>query len=167
MDLDVRYDIDKNLATLGGSSLVFHCHHYNATLQRTIEEGLGLEAFDLLAAAAQETVRYQLRQLVGDARGGEVLGAAETLFARGGFGTLELSRLDSRGGEVVCGSSHYALSWLAKFGERTTPACSFVAGYIGGALLVAHDLVVERVRVVETECLARGDAGCRFRAEVR
>ncbi len=167
MDLDVSYDLDRNVAQLGGSSLVFHCHHYNATLQRTIEEGLGEPAFELLAAAAQEATRAQLQALAGETRGPAVLEVAATLFARAGFGTLDLSRLSPQGGEAFCGSSHYALCWLAKFGERTTPACSFAAGYLGAALQVAHDLAPERVRVVETECMARGDARCHFALEVR
>jgi hypothetical protein len=167
MDLDVRFDIDSNTAMLGGSSLVFHCHHYNAQLQKTIEEGLGDAAHELLAVAGQEAARFQLQKIAGETRGKDVLTTAAELFRRAGFGTLQAEALTAQGGHVICPSSHYALGWLAKFGERDRPSCQFVSGYVAASVIAAWGYVPERVRVVESACQAMGDAHCRFDVEVR
>ena len=50
----VNFDPTTNVATLGGQALVFHCHHYNSILQKTIEQGLGEEANHLLTLAWPE-----------------------------------------------------------------------------------------------------------------
>ena len=167
MDFDVRFDLEKNEAVLGESHLVFHCHYYNNTLQKVIEEGLGDDASALLTAAAQEAARMQLQTIAKERQGPEVLDAAKTLFCRAGFGTLDFSSVTARGGHVICPHSHYALGWLSHFGERETPVCEFVAGYVGASLIAAHHLLPERVVVKETECQAMGHAQCRFDVEVR
>jgi hypothetical protein len=162
----VEFDPTTNVATLGGRPLVFHCHHYNSILQKTIEQGLGEEADRLLTTAAQEAVQLQLTALAraGDRDG--VLETAASVFSELGFGRLDFTDLGESGGTVTSPSSHYALSWLAKFGERTTPACQFTAGFIAAAAGVAFDLDPERVRVRESRCQAQGSAVCRFDVEV-
>lgn len=162
----VDFDPATNVATLGGQALVFHCHHYNSTLQKTIEDGLGEEADYLLTIAAQEPVRRHLAALsrTGDRDG--VLDTAAGVFSELGFGRLDFTTLTRSGGTVAAPSSHYALSWLAKFGERTTPACQFTAGFIAAAASVAFGLPPERVRVRESRCQAQGSAACHFDVEV-
>ena len=164
---DITFDIDTNVAVLGGTSLVFHCHHYNATLQRTIEETLGDDAFELLAVAAQECVRRQLDELRGDRDAADVVRLGQELFKTAGFGVLDVSQLGAYGGQVVCPSSHYALGWLAKFGERDTPACEFVSGFVGAIACAAWGHPPERVKIVESRCAAMGHEDCRFDVEVR
>jgi hypothetical protein len=162
----VNFDPNTNVATLGGRALVFHCHHYNSILQKTIEQGLGEEASHLLTVAAQEAVRPQLAALSrpGDRDG--VLETAASVFSELGFGRLDFTALTGCGGTVTAPSSHYALSWLAKFGERMTPACQFTAGFIAAAASVAFDLEPERVRVRESDCQAQGSTACHFDVEV-
>lgn len=162
----VHFDPTTNVATLGGQALVFHCHHYNSILQKTIEDGLGEEANHLLAIAAQEPVRRHLAALsrTGDRDG--VLDTAASVFSELGFGRLDFTALTRSGGAVTSPSSHYALSWLAKFGERVMPACQFTAGFIAAAASVAFDLPPERVRVRESGCQAQGNAACHFEVEV-
>lgn len=169
---DIAFDIDANVATLGGRSLVFHCHHYNATLQKTIEETLGDDANELLTVAAQEVVRKQLDELRGDRSAGgmdaaDVVRLGQELFKMAGFGVLDASQLGGYGGTVVCPSSHYALGWLAKFGERDTPACEFVTGFVGAVVCTAWGHAPERVKVVESRCAAMGHERCQFDVEVR
>jgi V4R domain len=162
----VDFDPKTNLATLGGRALVFHCHHYNSILQQTIEQGLGEEANHLLSIAAQEAVRLQLPALSRSGDRARVLETAASVFSELGFGRLDFSALSESGGIVSAPTSHYALSWLAKFGERTTPACPFTAGFIAAAVSVAFDLEPERVRVRETGCQAQGRSVCHFDVEV-
>ncbi len=167
MGAPIQFDAAANVATLGGHSMVFHCHHYNSTLQRTIEENMGAEAFQVLTVAAQEAARKQLKQLVApSASPREALSQAAALFAELGFGTLDFSGLGPRGGVVVSPSSHYGMSWLVKFGERKHAACEFPAGYVTAAVIVAFHVEPERVWARETSCVACGAPACRFEVEV-
>jgi len=167
MGVAIQFDAATNVATLSGQAMVFHCHHYNSTLQRTIEEGMGAEAFHLLTIAAQEAARKQLKQLVSSGTSPkEAFSQAAALFAELGFGSLDFSGLGPRGGVVISPSSHYGMSWLVKFGERKDPACEFPAGYVAAAVMVAFHLEPERVRVREASCVACGAPACRFEVEV-
>jgi predicted hydrocarbon binding protein len=163
----ISFDAATNTATLGNQPLVFHCHHYNCALQRAIEEGLGADAPRVLTAAAKETVRLQLAALKkpgDDARA--VVSSAEKLFAELGFGKLDATRLSARGGQADVAASHYAMGWVAKYGERSTPTCYFVAGYLAATVCVAWDLAPERVRVTESGCYACKAERCTFQVEV-
>ncbi|MEW5850605.1 MAG: 4-vinyl reductase [Myxococcota bacterium] len=162
-----EFDAKTNVAMLGGQSMVFHCHHYNTALQRAVEGGLGAAAPDVLTVAAQESARLQLSALASKGSGPqERLAHADKLFAELGFGRLDFSEAGARGGTVKVSNSHYAMGWVSKYGERDTPTCHFVSGFIGGALAVAHNLAPERIVVTETRCLATGHPACRFKVEV-
>ncbi|MBX3272162.1 MAG: hypothetical protein KF729_17990 [Sandaracinaceae bacterium] len=163
--IEIAHDADSNTALLGGQPLVFHCHFYNCALQEAIEAGLGEDAGDVQRAAAQEAVRLSLAELGGP--GAEVLGRASALFRQLGFGTLDLAGVGPRGGLAYSPSSHYAMGWVATRGTRPTPACAFVEGFVAAAVIVAHGLTPERVRVREAECFACGAERCAFRVEVR
>jgi hypothetical protein len=159
------FDAQRGLATLGGQSLVFHCHFYNCALQRAIESGLGDEARVLLRDAAIPPVRKQLLDLVGsDIERALQLGPE--LFCQLGFGTVDLAGVGAKGGTAVVLASHYAMGWVVVHGRRQEPACRFVEGFIAATLSVAYDLAPDRVRVQETECYACEAESCRFSVEV-
>ena len=57
---EARFDAERNITTLGGRRIVFHCHHYNVFLQRTIDEALGKDAALVQRLAAKESARAML-----------------------------------------------------------------------------------------------------------
>jgi predicted hydrocarbon binding protein len=166
MTSDIHSDPATNVALCGGQSMVFHCHFYNCALEEAIERGLGADATRVQEQAARAAVKSQLSALAAGSSGEPVYRRAAELFARFGFGTLDCSELGAKGGVVRVPHSHYAMGWVATRGERSTPACAFVTGFIAATAIVAHGLDSERVRATEIECFARGDASCAFRVEV-
>jgi hypothetical protein len=161
----IQYDQGRNVAVLGGQSLVFHCHYYNCALQKAIEDGLGPAAREVLRDAAAEPVRQQIAALCGDACERAPAIAAE-LFAQLGFGMLDLSGVTAAGGQATVRASHYAMGWVAAQGDRHEPVCRFVEGFIAGAVAAAFDRPVAAVGVVESLCYACGEQDCRFDVEV-
>lgn len=162
----VEGDLDRSTASLGGQPLVFHCHFYNCALQAAIEEGLGAAAADVQRSAAQGAVRAQLAALRAAGESEDVFALGAKIFAQLGFGTLDTSGVTPRGGRVTVGASHYGMGWVAIYGERATPACAFVEGYIGAIVGEAYRLPAERVRVREATCYACGATACTFDVEV-
>lgn len=172
IDTAPKFDAAANVATLGGQSMVFHCHFYNCALQEAIEEGLGDDADEVQILAAQEAVRLQLQEL--SVRGGSsakssaaLLETGRTIFKQLGFGTLDLDDVAEHGGTARVPHSHYAMGWIATRGERTTPACAFVSGFVGAVVSVAYGISPERIRVRETDCFACGGTSCSFKVDVR
>src|SRR5262249_48726267 len=95
-----RADLDRSILTLGGRRIVFHWHHYNVFLQRTIEEGLRERAPALLTAAAVEAARAVLGGLEAERAAGspaEILARAAEIFADSGFGRADVSALGAQG----------------------------------------------------------------------
>ena len=164
-----KADLERGITTLGGRRLVFHCHHYNVFLQRTIEDALQERAPGLLVAAGMEAGRSMLEGIEREARSAgpaDALRRAADTFAAQGFGRLDVSLLGEGGGEAWLDHSHYAVGWLSRWGKRPTPGCFFVAGYLAGAVAVACGLAPERVTSREITCVAAGDERCAFRVEV-
>ncbi|MRG98015.1 4-vinyl reductase [Polyangium spumosum] len=164
-----KADLERGVSTLGGRRLVFHCHHYNVFLQRTIEDALQERAPGLLVAAGMEAARAMLQGLEAEAASAspaEALRRAADTFAAQGFGRLDVGLLGAGGGEVTVAPSHYAVGWVSRWGKRPTPACFFVAGFLGGVVAAAYRLAPERITSRECTCVAAGDERCSFRVEV-
>ncbi|MFT3765197.1 MAG: hypothetical protein QM820_06730 [Minicystis sp.] len=159
-------DLDRSIVTLGGRRLVFHCHHYNVFLQRSIEDGLGERAPALLTNAAMEAARGALVGLDPAGSPAAVIARAAAILADQGFGRADVTALGPWGGTAVMDRSHYAVGWLAKWGRRATPCCFFPAGWLAGAVAVAGGHTPERVAVREVSCLAAGAERCSFLVEV-
>ena len=167
MPFTYRSDLDASETHLGDASMVFHCHFYNCQLQEAVERGMGNRAAPMLVDAARDVVAPQLRSLVEGGDAAATLTQAEQLFGELGFGQLSLAGLTADGGSALCPHSHYAMGWVATRGQRDTPCCHFVTGFIAGALAVAHGIPEDAVTVRETGCFAMGAERCRFDVEVQ
>lgn len=157
----IRFDSERNLITLGGRRLVFHCHHYNLFLQQTVADALGADAKAIQESAAAEATRELLQGIFGSDPGttesqdlGNRLRVAQQLFMSLGFGNPDLSAFGKDGGRIVLRTSHYAMGRRAKWGAATAPVCHFAVGYWVGALAAAAGLNPERVRGCEVRCAA-------------
>lgn len=170
MSESTAFDATKNLLTLGGARLVFHCHHYNISLQRTLDDALGAEVSRALQrdAAARSSHRL-LSELFAkeptegfEARSRRAL----ELFASLGFGSIEPAALLPEGSEVRLLTSHYALGWRSKFGPAPAPVCHFAVGYLRAALAHAADIAIERVVADECACGAVVEGACVIKVAV-
>jgi hypothetical protein len=169
MSDEARFDAEKNITTLAGRRIVFHCHHYNVFLQRTIDEALGKEGALVQRRASMESARAILDDLFakdGGASAKERLDRAATIFGSLGFGLADVSRLSASGGSVILTTSHYAIGWRAKLGPADAPVCYFATGFWAGAMASALGIASERVLGREQRCAAVSDEGCELEIEV-
>lgn len=153
------FDQDGCTLKLGGARVVFHCHHYNVFLQRSIEDALGADAIELQREAAAEAARGMLTALFADAPGASLpdkLARAAALFGSLGFGRADVSGLSAMGGEVRVSPSHYAIGWSAKWGAPPGPVDHFATGFFRGALCAATGHAPERVKATEAPRDERG-----------
>lgn len=168
---DPSFDPQRNIMTLGNQRLVFHCHHYNTVLQRSIEEMVGKGAVAMQIDAAAESTRRLLEGVFQAGKHGqsfeELIGQAAYVFASNGFGRADCSELGPTGGMVTLPTSHYAVGWRAKFGVAKAPVCHFAAGFWRGAMVAATSLAPERVRCDEVQCHAVSEGACQLKVEVR
>ncbi len=169
MGHDPSFDADRNLLLLGERRVVFHCHHYNVFLQRSIEDMLGEGAVEMQIAAAAESAREMLSRVFSASAvaPADRLATASAIFGENGFGSADVSALGTDGGVVTLATSHYATGWRAKWGRSTKPVCHFAAGFFAGALTAATGFAPERVFAVEDRCAAMDGDVCRVRVEVR
>jgi len=146
---------------IAGHDVIIHCHHYNARLQRTLEGARGIDGKGLIVGAAETVFADQLARATRpeDDEASRVA-LAERLYARLGFGTIDLSRLAA--GVVTASSSHFVEGWLAGLGQSERNVCSFTEGYLQAAVYAATGAAVT---VRETECMARGAPCCSFAVE--
>lgn len=162
--LPLVHDAARNLTRCAGEPLVFHCHHYNTFLQRTITDASEVPR-TLLQDAASAVVRAQLLSWLWEHRAANPrhrLALAESFHRLQGFGALDLSRCEAWGGRASVQHSHYGDGFLGKFGPQTEPVCYFSAGAIAAALEVAYARPAGSYLVTEQECVACGAPACRF-----
>ncbi len=165
---ELSFDADRNLLTLGGERIVFHCHHYNVFLQRSLEDMFGPGGAQMQVDAAAESARRILEPLMAEADGFDArMKIASQVFSTNGFGKADLSGLGDQGGTVKLPASHYAVGWSAKFGASKTPVCHFATGFWRGAVVAATGCAPERVVATERHCHATGGGMCEIEVEVR
>jgi predicted hydrocarbon binding protein len=161
-DLEGRLVMQYEPATyrrrIAGHDVIIHCHHYNARLQRTLEGARGIDGKGLIARAAESVFADQLaRAILPEDDEATRFALAELLYARLGFGRIDLGRIAE--GVVEASSSHFVEGWLAGLGQSERNVCTFTEGYLQGAVFAATG---EAVTARETECMARGGSCCRF-----
>jgi V4R domain len=150
---------------VGDEPMIFHCHHYNAFLQRSILDATYLDSAPVLRGAAAEVAHAQLSKLF---QAGPVAGEAErkelasSLFRWAGFGTLDLGPLNAEGGSTSTASSHYAFAFKVKWEGSKTPVCPFAAGWLAGAVAAIYDQPLGSYAVSEDSCMACGAERCAF-----
>jgi hypothetical protein len=151
------YDFQVNRFVVGGEPMIFHCHHYNCFLQRSIQDAEYIDTPPLLAGAAAEVAFDQLTRVLSGTRDVAARkGAVETLYRLCGFGLIDLSRVTDRGGEVRTHSTHYSMGWKEKFGRSKAPVAFFSSGFLAGALAAIYGLDPATVQARQTECRSTG-----------
>jgi len=151
------YDFENSRFVVGGESMIFHCHHYNTFLQRSIMDAEYVDSAPFLVGAAAESAFLQLSDLLSTVPGIEPRKRfVEELYRQSGFGTIDLSGVTENGGTVRTSSSHYSLGWKEKFGRSGGPVVFFSAGFLAGALAAVYGIPLSGVTSVQTACMSTG-----------
>lgn len=146
----------------GTEPLIFHCNHYNLTLQQAIEDaGRWVDAPVLLRDGA-EIAAFAMLSDLGEGVVSARMELAQEQFRLQGFGLLDASGVSASGGKASVRNSHYGLAEKNRPGERTTPTCFFAAGYVAAAAACAHGLPSGSFDVRETQCVVLGADHCVF-----
>lgn len=145
---------------VGGEPMIFHCHHYNTYLQRSIGDAEYIDSQPYLIGAAAEVAYAQFTTLFKQERSyttAERMELAQSLYQWAGFGTFDLSSLDASGGQISTENSHYAMAWKAKFGFHESGVCTFASGWLAGSLAAIFDKPLGTYNVQHSNCSVCGD----------
>lgn len=150
-----------HLTLCGSEPVNFHSHHYNVTLQQSIEDaGACVSADQLLKDGGAIFPYAQLAPAFQGHAPPECLAFGAEHFRRHGFGRLDLSGVTERGGKVRLTNSHYTLGFRGRraYSERRAPADHFACGYVEAVVAAAFGAPVGTYEVTELEsALATGN----------
>jgi len=139
-------DNQTGITILSGEPVVFHCNHYNRSLQMLVEECKNyLNHIPILQDSATEVSYRQLRQLFEDRPAWgipERIAAAERIYRYCGFGDLDLSNAMQgigNGIQVIEHNSHYGCALRLNDQSRRKPGEFFDLGFAIGALAATYD----------------------------
>ncbi|MCC7383193.1 MAG: 4-vinyl reductase [Deltaproteobacteria bacterium] len=156
--LTLHFDAELHRRLIGRTEVIIHCHHYNARLQRVVEEAAAIDGKALLVRCAEAAFAQFLARVI-DA--GDPIDTrwqmAGDLYAHLGFGRLDFAEV--AGGVVRAPSSHFVEGWRACHSVQRSSVCSMTEGYLQAAVAVATG---RPAHVREAECMFTGAPACRF-----
>jgi len=157
-EIPAALDDDHRRHVVAGEPQIFHCHHYNTFLQRTIQDADYIDSAPFLIGAAAEVAHVQLKSWfdgAGVTDPAERARMADRLYQWAGFGRwADLSDLGPEGGIVRTPDAHYSFGWKAKFGPTKDPVDYFGTGWLAGAASAIWDRPLGAYSAVQTACLA-------------
>jgi hypothetical protein len=165
-----EFDRERNAVSVAGAHMVIHCHHYNSHLLQNMEESGFVDPNKVIGGSVERSIFRSLNEYMSNhpelKSVEDKLEVATDMFRYFGFGLLDLSEVTESGGTAWAPSSHFASGWMVKWGNRKTPCCYFIVGFIAGALEAAYGKPRGYFRVVEEECMSVGADRCKFMVEV-
>ena len=169
IEIPARADAEHRRCLVGGEPMIFHCHHYNTFLQRSIQDATYLDSRPFLVGAAAEVAWGQLTNIFREKSVTDRAARADLaseLYRWAGFGTFDLASVPEAGGVVRTDSSHYGMAWKAKFGRSASPVGFFASGWLAGAVAAIHGKPNGHYRVEQTKCSSTSDSDANeFRLE--
>lgn len=155
---DFVIDNKLGLKVLAGMNMVIHCHHYNARLQRTLEQNHKINGKEIFRNAATITYWELLKELDAVKRPSDKAQFIENLYKFLGFGTLNLSSLEED--RATSSSGHFVEGWNCGALKTKGTVCTMTEGFLEGAIKAMYNLDVE---VRETCCANQpGVERCEF-----
>lgn len=151
------YDLQHHRCIVGGEPTIFHCHHYNAFLHRTLLDAEFVDTRPILIGAAAEVAYAQLNSLFDELKLSDIQARkdmAQETFRWSGFGTLDFSSLDEQGGTTRTRNNHYSHAWQVKWGKAKEPVSQFPAGWLAGALAAIYSKPQGHYQVETKQCMA-------------
>ena len=88
----------------------------------------------------------------------------EAYYSYCGFGKIDISHVQSKGGFVETTSEHYSIAWKRIYGEAlgSDGVCYFTMGFLCGATEAIHDIALGTFDAKQIRCLAKGDKSIRI-----
>lgn len=145
------------------TDLIIHCHHYNARIQRTIEQTRQVDGKHIITSSAEGVFDDFFQKLMTQVSEEErknhnfLFDVASQLYQYLGFGLLNFSNINK--GEVVSPSSHFVEGWNTGFEAKRNNVCSFTEGYLQG---IYHAITGKTVYFNERQCMITGESECIF-----
>ena len=170
MTLSLHFDPNQNLIELNHELISLHCHHFNCGLLKAIEEITVIDGHAVIKETAAEQFFIHFKDILSNEKKRSLdrdLRKASELYRFMGYGKLNLSELTAEGGTASADSSYYVVSWLAKYGRRTTPICYFTCGFIAGILAAIFNAEPNTYKVEETQCMILRHNHCHFQVSKR
>lgn len=157
---NIKINKEKGLKVFLGQNLVIHCHHYNARLQRTIEDNKLVDGKQIFKEAAKKVFYNMMIVALDHNQGQDWKILASNLYQFLGFGTLSFEKYED--GLITSDSSHFAEGWNCGAIFRKGKICSFTEGYLEGVLAAVH----EQIFIIdEIHCTNEGSDQCQFIVE--
>jgi hypothetical protein len=158
VEIPLNFDLEHRRQIVGNEPVIFHCHHYNCFLQRSILDAEAVNSLPALIGGGAECAHSQLTAVFGelgltDAAARKEL--AQTYYRWAGFGTVDLDPLDADGGTTSTPNSHYGMGWTIKFGASERPVDYFTTGWLAGALAAIYDKPLGHYRATQTACVSQ------------
>ncbi|UXP31679.1 hypothetical protein N6H18_15120 [Reichenbachiella agarivorans] len=164
------YHQDKSVYYFANEPLNIQSEYLNLYLQKGIEEmGSKLNIVDLLVTTAQEiTFTMFSKYFEGNEKMVKITARkkfVEDYYAHCGFGRINLTSIQPKGGYIEAVSEHFAMAWKRHFGLRpeNQPGVSyFTLGFLCGAVEAIFDIVPGSFRGKQILCLSKGHGVCKF-----
>lgn len=166
LDLKITFEPENNLLRLNGELVSLHCHYFNSGLIKALEEIPYLDAIKVYREEVAAQFYLNFKKLISDIRDDispkHLLIEAAELYRFLGYGRLDVDGLSREGGFVLSDSSYFVVSWLARYGRRTSPVCHFTSGFLAGIMAAVYDTMPDHYEVQEVDCLMIGADACKF-----
>lgn len=168
MSIEENITFHEGRTEIYGQAQLFHCNHYNRSIQQYIEDPGYVDSEQILLQSAAETGYRQAQGYL--EREGEdfddLLDWGEEIFAFGGFGNLDTSPVEPSCGTAVEYASHYGSALQTNVGERDQPGEYFDRGFTAGLILAGaeeFDIPLGTAfDLVQSRSISLGDDECRF-----
>ncbi|PIB35317.1 hypothetical protein BFP72_07850 [Reichenbachiella sp. 5M10] len=164
------YHKDKSVYYFANEPFNFQSEYLSLYLQKGIEElGSKLDVHDLLVTTAQEIAFTAFsKYFEGKDRLTKIerrKKCVEDFYAHCGFGRIDLTSIQPKGGYIEALSEHYAMAWKRHFGVRDPklPGVSyFTLGFLCGAIEAIFGVKAGTFRGKQILCLSKGQGSCKF-----
>lgn len=172
MTIEDNIDVRPGRTEVFGQAQLFHCNHYNRSIQQYIEDPDYVPSERILLQSAAETAYRQAQEYLAGAPDADfeaLLDWAADVFQWSGFGTLDVSAVDGTGGTVVAENSHYGQAFADTRDGDDLPAELFDRGFVGGVLRAGAEAfdtpLASGFDITQSEAISRGDDRCTFEVD--
>ena len=159
------FDQEHNYLEIGGEAMIFHCHHYMINLQRTILDADYIESTLFLIGSAADALYSQLTNLCQGLSVEASKEMAQDIYKTFGYGLIDLSGMDEKGGEFTTTHSFFSKTWALKYGKSEKPVDYYTAGFLAAVYAVIFHKNLQDVNARQTKCMACGDAHNSFEVQ--
>jgi hypothetical protein len=155
---DYIYDKEHCALVIGDEAMLYHCHHYLVTLQKTVFDAEYLDGTAMIIGCAADSVYNQLSHLCQGLSQDDAKEMAEQVYKTFGNGLIDLSNLGEDGGKIETKKSILSKAWLLNYGVSKKAVDCYTSGFLAAAYAVIYNKPLSEVKALQSECMACGTA---------